>query len=932
MARQQFKHIGNLGYCEYWGKADPDYPKEPKWHPLVYHCLDVAACGQELLARQPAWLRKLAAISNLTEEKLLPWLLFLLAIHDIGKFANGFQQKRDDLQFLLRGHKTNIGGDERHDTLGYVLGRQMLPAWLDCPELGQRGGLALRPWLASVTGHHGRPPKNEGSSAFILRDHFPSSIQDDAEQFVRDVAALFLPNGFPEAIAMCGVAKNAKRATWLLAGLAVAADWLGSNTRWFGYYEPSHDLEGYWNAVALPQARKAVLESGLVPASSVEFKNIHTLFPRIRTATPLQAWAEKTETDEGPQIFVIEELTGGGKTEAALTLAARLMAAGQGQGLYLALPTMATADAMFDRLRKEDDEDGLANWRRFFADGSGQLMLAHSADRLKLKLEEKNRRDAGYPKGEELSASRHCSTWLADSRKKALLADFGIGTIDQAFLAVLPVRHQSLRLLGLASKVLIVDEVHACDCYMGELLARLLSFHAALGGSAILLSATLPESHRARYLKAFAEGVGFAPPEPASRSYPLTCQWSATRWEEKHHTARKESARAVAVQVLGDEAEVFARLKQTLAEGRCAVWIRNSVADAVETWRQWQRENLEYPATLFHARFALKDRLDIGAKVLQAFGPDSASETRNRKLVIATQVIEQSLDADFDDMVTDLAPIDSIIQRAGRLQRHCRDANGSRLHENDAVDGRGGARLGVLMPEPAADADKGWIGAVLPKTGKVYPDHGKLWLTADWLKENQGFKLPEQARNMIESVYSDDLDTYERIPEALREISDMADGACRAGKSTARGNLLVVSEGYSPTSEKWQEDAKTPTRISEVETVRVRLARKTLDEILPWAGNDTSLDWYLSDLNVPDYLVAKEYPGHEAELNLLRETMPDEGRYVVLVILEEAASPIGGESFWRGCALNKNGEETHVLYSSTMGLTIDTGADDESDE
>jgi CRISPR-associated endonuclease/helicase Cas3 len=899
---------------------------------LAYHCLDVAACGQELLSRQSVWLRQLAAISDLTEETLLPWLLFLLAIHDIGKFANGFQQKREDLQEQLQGGKTAVGGDERHDTLGYVLGMEKLPAWLDRPELAQRGGLALRPWLASVTGHHGRPPKNDGSIALILRNHFPAPVLDDAGQFVREAAALFLRDGFPDAIAMRGAAENAKRATWLLAGLAVAADWLGSNTRWFGYREPSHDLEGYWNVVALPQARKAVLESGLVPASSAAFQDIHTLFPRIRAATPLQAWAEKTPIDEGPQIFVIEELTGGGKTEAALTLAARLMATGQGQGLYLALPTMATADAMFDRLRREDDQDGLANWRRFFADDSAQLMLAHSADRLKLRLEEKNRRDAGYPKGEEISASRHCTAWLADSRKKALLADFGIGTVDQAFLSVLPVRHQSLRLLGLASKVLIVDEVHACDCYMGELLARLLRFHAALGGSAILLSATLPESHRARYLEAFAEGAGFTPPEPASRSYPLTCQWSATRWEELPHAAREESARAVAVQVLGDEAEVFARLKQTLAEGGCAVWIRNSVADAVETWLQWQRENPEYPATLFHARFALKDRLDIGAKVLQAFGPDSTPETRSGKLIIATQVIEQSLDADFDDMVTDLAPIDSIIQRTGRLQRHCRDAHGTRLHEKDAVDERGGARLGVLMPDPAADADKGWIGAVLPKTGKVYPDHGKLWLTADWLKENQGFKLPEQARKMIESVYSEDLDTYERIPEALREISDMADGVCRAGKSTARGNLLVFGEGYCPTSEKWQEDAKTPTRISEVETVRVRLALRTEDGISPWAGNDASLDWHLSDLNVPDYLVAKEYPGHEAELKSLREAMLDEGRYVVLIILEKISETKAGEPLWRGDALNKKDEETRVLYSSTMGFTIAKGADDESDE
>jgi CRISPR-associated endonuclease/helicase Cas3 len=570
-------------------------------------------------------------------------------------------------------------------------------------------------------------------------------------------------------------------------GLAVAADWLGSNTRWFGYCKPTHDLEDYWNNLALPQARQAIDESGLVPASSAAFHDIRTLFPQIRTATPLQSWAEKAPIDDGPQIFVIEELTGGGKTEAALTLAARLMAAGQGQGLYLALPTMATADTMFDRLCRKDDKDGLANWQRFFVGDSAQLMLAHSADRLKLRLEEKNRRDAGYPKGEEIFASRHCTAWLADSRKKALLADFGIGTIDQAFLSVLPVRHQSLRLLGLAGKVLIVDEVHACDCYMGELLACLLRFHAALGGSVILLSATLPENHRARYLEAFAEGAGLPPPKPVSCSYPLTSQWSANRWEELPHTARKESARPVAVQALGDEAEVFARLKQRLARGGGAVWTRNSVADAIETWRRWQQENPEYPATLFHARFALKDRLDIGGKVLQSFGPDSTPETRSGKLVIATQVIEQSLDADFDDMVTDLAPIDSIIQRTGRLQRHCRDAQGTRRHEPNAVDGRGGAQIGVLMPEPAADAEAGWIGKLLPKTGKVYPDHGKLWLTADWLKENQGFKLPAQARKMIEWVYSEELETYERIPEALQEISDKADGVCRAGKSTARG-------------------------------------------------------------------------------------------------------------------------------------------------
>ena len=213
------------------------------------------------------------------------------------------------------------------------------------------------------------------------------------------------------------------------------------------------------------------------------------------------------------------------------------MAEGKGNGLYLALPTMATADAMFDRVRKDD------GWRRFFAEGMGQLALAHSADWLKLRLEEFNRRDADYGRDEDSTASRQCSAWLADSRKKALLADFGVGTLDQALLAVLPVRHQSLRLLGLANKVLIVDEVHACDCYMGELLARLLRFLAALGGSAILLSATLPKNHRRRYLQAFAQGAGFAAEAPRNSAYPLATQLARAGLSEHPLATRSSVAR-----------------------------------------------------------------------------------------------------------------------------------------------------------------------------------------------------------------------------------------------------------------------------------------------------------------------------------------------------------------------------------------------------
>lgn len=318
-------------YWRYWGKADPNYPGEPKWHPLVYHSLDVAVCGDVLLERQPAWLESLCHLSGLSMEALRPWLVFMLTIHDLGKFADGFQQQRCDLQKELQGRETNVGGGERHDTLGYVLGTEYMLDWLGQDSRDKDVLDLLQPWLAAVTGHHGRPPKNDGSAALILRNHFPAPVVADAKQFVIDIAGFLLPEGIPLPSPDYGLEERYQQASWLLAGLAVTADWLGSNTFWFRYREPVYSLAEYLHDTALPQARKAVEESGLVPATASSFTGIRALFPKIREATPLQTWAEAKTTPIAPepQIFVLEELTGGGKTEAALTLAARLMKAAQ---------------------------------------------------------------------------------------------------------------------------------------------------------------------------------------------------------------------------------------------------------------------------------------------------------------------------------------------------------------------------------------------------------------------------------------------------------------------------------------------------------------------------------------------------------------------------------------------------------------------------
>lgn len=460
-------------------------------HLLPYHSLDVAACGKALLELKPRLLVRLANITETEENALVGWVAFLLSLHDIGKFSNGFQAKRPDI--LERLGKDVPKGDtgERHDSLGYRLLDKCLPEKLkklhtaeDVFEDDLR--FILDPWACSVAGHHGRPPEPAYNPPPLKRQ-FPRQVREDTMSFIDEVTGLLLPTGLPFSLKD---AENAlalsQRASWVTAGIAVTADWIGSKSDWFPYREERLPLEEYWRQ-ASEQAEKAVRESGLCAQQASVFTGILDLFQGINTLTGLQRCAETIQVSSEPQLFIIEEVTGGGKTEAALAIAHRLISAGEAEGVYMALPTMATANAMYRRVEKV--------YKKLFAERSvPSLVLAHSSARMALQIE-KRRPDCD--KGADMaSASETCTQWLADSRKKALLAHVGVGTIDQALLAVLPYRHQSLRVFGLSGKVLIVDEVHASDPYVHRILCTLLRFHASQGGSAVLLSATLPSLMR----------------------------------------------------------------------------------------------------------------------------------------------------------------------------------------------------------------------------------------------------------------------------------------------------------------------------------------------------------------------------------------------------------------------------------------------------
>ena len=611
------------------------------------------------------------------------------------------------------------------------------------------------------------------------------------------------------------------------------ADWIGSAEDWFPYRAPGPTLEEYWHRIALPQARRAVVAAGVIPSPARTTLPLAAIVPGAKLPSPMQDLAVSIElsADDGAIMVLIEDQTGSGKTEAALLLAHRLMAARRADGLFIALPTMATANAMYARLRDA--------YRLLFADGAQpSLVLAHGRRALHDDFRRSILDRAATPQAAaddpaEDTASAQCAAWIADDRRRSFLADVGVGTIDQALLAVLPTRHAPLRLHGLRRRVLIIDEAHAYDAYMREELYRLVEFQAALGGSIIILSATLPLQTRNHLIAAFRRGAGGSGVSPTAKDYPLATTVTRTTFAEVPCSPRAGLVRRVSVERVGSRQDAVTAIAAASAAGMAVAWVCNAVDDAIEAAALLAEVGIR--AELFHARFAIGDRLDREEEVLTRFGKASKPAERCGRVLVATQVVEQSLDLDFDLIVSDLAPIDLLIQRAGRLWRHSRVDRPCQE-----------PRLMVLSPEPVATPDERWLGAALRRTGFVYPHHGLLWLTARTLFMAGEIAAPGDVRRLVETVYATDAD----LPAGLERSTSRAIGMVQAQRSLAWQNLLEWSKGYSRDAGAWDSDVRTPTRLGE-EQIVLRLARWEDGRLAPWCQADSPTRmWALSEVSV----------------------------------------------------------------------------------
>ncbi len=759
------------------------------YHPLICHMLDVAAVTEAMWDEvlSGAARRDLAIALGFADDPVTArvWVAFLAGLHDLGKCSPSFAFKAAAIE--LHGWYEALDADcHRRLPNGPIelpVGSKELPHGVitaaTLPELlTQQFGVdePVARTLANLTGgHHGTFEVDakghlKNNSISVGRGLWPDARLRLA-LLLAD--ALGVPKDKPQARPDAGAALA-------LAGYISVADWIGSNDdeeKGFPHlqdslvpvanFDPANYLEG-----SRARAGRALAWAGWTgwhqPALAATFWNLFRLEPNaLQLATV--ALAEQIAAHGEPGLVIIEAPMGEGKTEAAFYLADRWGVGDGPRGIYIGLPTMATSNQMFTRLQKF-----LA--QRYSADAVN-VQLLHG--RASLLDEIQALRDRAHELfvpveiyGEDSHSGIAAAGWFA-APKRGLLAPFAAGTVDQLLLTGLKTRHVAVRLFGVHRKTVIVDEVHAYDTYMSTLLEGVLRWLGALGSPVILLSATLTANKRQSLLDAYREGLGFAkaPAEAVPDTpYPRLSWATPSSQDCRGIDAARMRHKSLLVSLIDDamphddgSCRLAGLLQKRLQEGGCIAVVCNTVRRAqvmYDALRHYFPDEDGGPIVrLFHARYRFKERSENERRVLRAFGkPDTGGtnpdgdptqvERPRKAILVATQVIEQSLDLDFDLMVSDFAPADLLLQRAGRLQRHDR-----------------GARPGFLKPELWLIGPEAYDGS-LPgfDRGSRYV-YAPYVLLRSWLSLAQRallgtdggvIVLPDDIQGIIEDVYGDD--------------------------------------------------------------------------------------------------------------------------------------------------------------------------------
>lgn len=658
--------------------AKSDRENGNDWLPFWMHSFDTAGIMEKLAQKRlPESISDYLCAECGGREKLFSTLKFCALVHDIGKLTIVFQSRiYDAVDFSPFADCVELpksGSLVNASNTPHALASEAILLKLGCRE-----------GVASIAGaHHGRPSawadaRDQISGACTAVENFYGkrgkyrqlfeSLWKEWIDFSLECA------GFSE---LSDLPDMAVPAQVVISGMLVTADWIASNTTYFPLISADQKgefgdypkrIENAWTTIGFPNMWESKARFGL---DDEAFKERFGFLPN-----PTQADIISTATDaESSGIYIIEAPMGLGKTEAALALSEILAARAGAGGMFFGMPTQATSNGIFPRLEKwagglaEDEQTllaiKLAHGNAALNEDYRELFTGHS----NLNIES----DSGLI----------VHDWFS-GRKQTLLSDFVIGTVDQLLMAALKQKHVMLKHFGLSGKVVVVDECHAYDAYMSQYLDMAIKWLGIYKVPVIILSATLPEKrraelieaytdsekHRAKHTEAYVDKTIADEAWKHSLAYPLLTYTENNAVKQKALAFDGENKEVSVRRIIRDE--VAATAGYAVERGGCVGVIVNTVRKAQEIAAELQSAFPKAEVIIMHAQFIMTDRAKREEQILKRVGKHSTPESRHGLIIVGTQVLEQSLDLDFDLMITELCPMDLLLQRTGRLHRHNR--------------------------------------------------------------------------------------------------------------------------------------------------------------------------------------------------------------------------------------------------------------------
>jgi CRISPR-associated endonuclease/helicase Cas3 len=680
---------------------------------LIGHSLDVAYATRQMIAAGATRDRFSALVGFELTDVHVDRLAVFAGLHDVGKATCGFQVRVGTIQGVRGGHLAEALAGLRHSKIGRQLGQAMR-------------GEALASWFVNlwaafeaVIGHHGGPVPMadvETCRATTTTNWSASQRYDPIAEVKALTDILFA--AFPNCLGATTPFPDDTRFEHALAGLAMAADWLGSSLPVVGPADRPTDVAA--TLASLPWTRWHSGASHNAPLGA-----------HIPRAAQLAALTLPLE-----RVAIIEAPTGTGKTEAALVWCSRLVEAKLADGMYFAVPTRSAATELHARI-------------------SRVMTTAHPHLRGKVVR--------AVPGDIDTDDSSQ-TTWAIGSSRKTQAAPIAVGSIDQALLSQIKNRHAWMRSLWLSRLLLVIDEVHASDAYMAELVLRLVDEHTRAGGYVLAMSATLGEVLRAKLEQRPMLPLALA----VAQDYPVVSSGP-------HRMPVAAPTRTVNVQIQ-HYLSTMASAVRAANTGHAVLWIRSTVTNAIEDWERFRVEGV--PTILHHSRYADDDRSWLDGQVLAVIGLEGQ---RRGVVIVGTQTLEQSLDIDADLLATDACPADVLLQRLGRLYRH-----------------RPGTPLAVMIRPENWDA---YVGADRHKAFQrwhyVYSPLS-VRATVGWVQVRGYIRVPEDVRDLVETAtHPDGLAALARAygPEWQGVEASMG-GAALCAQQKARAGLIDRNQHY----------------------------------------------------------------------------------------------------------------------------------------